>query len=447
MFFEDIALKVPEIILPSDAVDLEKWAVIACDQYTSQPEYWKKVQKIVGNSPSTLNLVLPEAYLEAPDVEERINNINRTMKKYLDTGVLVSQKEGFMLIDRKTPHCENRKGLLVCLDLENYDFSRDANRLIRSTEDTIVDRLPPRMNIRRNALLELPHIMVLIDDPEHTVIEPLFKREHKTAYSTPLMLQGGFIKGFFIDDTEVITRTAESLRLLAGPEKVMHKYGIEENSGILYAVGDGNHSLASAKMIWQEIKKKLPDREVAADHPMRYAMVELVNLHDPGLVFEPIHRVIFNIELSHFLNEICMYYFKQRINIVMKEISSKETLLQERDSLIAQNRSFISFAAGKDYGIIEMENPDNELELATLQPFLDSYIKATEGSRIDYIHGDETLLKLGAEGKNIGLLINPIKKESVFKTILSKGPLPRKAFSMGEADEKRFYMECRKLVL
>src|SRR5215216_2803195 len=291
----DLGIQIPRVYLPKKGTDLTKWAVIACDQFTSQPEYWKDVEKIVGDAPSTLNLTFPEVYLEKPGGEERIKNVQATMRKYMDDGIL-QPHDGLIYVER-TAGGKTRKGIVLCLDLEAYDYTKGSSSLIRATEGTIVDRLPPRMKIREGALLELPHILVLIDDPQCTVIEPLgtAKSTLEKLYDFDLMLKSGHLAGYAVKQ-ELENQVVEALRGLANPETFTAKYGIDQNQPVLlFAMGDGNHSLATAKAIGEKMKP-----QVGMDHPARYALVEIENVHDEGLDFEPIHRVLFGLKKDLF---------------------------------------------------------------------------------------------------------------------------------------------------
>ncbi|HSK88948.1 MAG TPA: DUF1015 domain-containing protein, partial [Anaerolineales bacterium] len=292
---DDIGIQIPQVYLPRPGTDLAKWAVIACDQFTSQPEYWHDVEKIVGEAPSTLNLTFPEVYLEEPDGEKRIQNVQASMRRYMDQGIL-QPHEGLIYVER-TVGGKTRKGIILCLDLERYDYTKGSSSLIRATEGTIVDRLPPRIKIREGALLELPHILVLIDDPQHTVIEPLsaVKTQFEKLYDFDLMLESGHLTGYAVNQ-QMEDKVVEALRGLAKPETVAAKYGISQDQPVLlFAMGDGNHSLATAKAIWEKIKP-----QVGMDHPARYALVEVENVHDEGLDFEPIHRVVFGLKKDLF---------------------------------------------------------------------------------------------------------------------------------------------------
>ena len=289
MFKNSIGVQVPDILLPREGVSMEKWAVVACDQFTSQPEYWEEAERIVGDAPSTLRLMLPEMYLEKPGEAERIAAINATMDRYMAEGTLESKGQGFVFV-RRTVDGKTRSGLIVALDLEQYDYSRGSETLIRASEGTIVERIPPRLRIRKDAALELPHILVLIDDPERTVIEPLAEAANAETklYDFDLMLGGGHIEGYMVNDAGRIEGALRALEALADPARFTAQYG-EGKAPMLFAMGDGNHSFATAKANWEALKQTLTPAE-QENHPARYALVELENIHDEGIIFEPIHR-------------------------------------------------------------------------------------------------------------------------------------------------------------
>lgn len=442
MNLEKIGLQVPEILLPGKRVDLHKWSVVACDQYTSQPEYWTEVGSIVGSEPSTLKIVFPEVYLEDSDGDQRILSINETMQNYLDDGTLQSMaNKGFVLVDRKTSQATSRKGLVVAIDLEQYDFTKSAKTLIRATEGTIVDRLPPRIKVRENAAIELPHIMVLIDDPDRTVIEPLFEQQPEPLYDFELMQNGGHVKGFAIDRPELIQQVTAALENLASREVFSQKYDAEGKDVMLYAMGDGNHSLATAKAIWNKIKEDSEDQATAMTNPARYALVELVNIHDDGLQFEAIHRVAFNIDPAQLLQDM-QAFFKNKCTVT--RCNDENDMLEKAQSAGNKDRHIVPFVDLSGYGYITFEDPKYTLELATLESFLNDYLEQHDG-KVDFIHGDEVVKQLGCQPGNIGFFFPPISKHGFFKTIIFDGAMPRKTFSLGEADEKRFYLEARKI--
>ncbi len=437
--YNDIGIQIPIIHLPKAGTDLTKWAVIACDQFTSQPDYWSKVEKIVDEAPSTLNLILPEVFLEKPDVADRIQRIQSNMRTYLDKGMLQS-REGLIYVERSVAG-KTRKGVMVCLDLEQYDFTKGSNSLIRATEGTIVERLPPRMKIRQGAALELPHILVLIDDPLRTVIEPLeaAKKGLEKLYDFELMLGSGQLRGYAIDEKSE-AMVVESLRGLARPEVFASKYGISQKSPVLlFAMGDGNHSLATAKAIWEKMKPR-----VGSDHPARYALVEIENIHDEGLAFEPIHRVLFGVKKNIYTT--MQQHFGANVNF--KHVATAREMVErvEHGRGAKQIIGVVSDGGWASFGVIEIAKPSSNLPVGTLQTFLDDFLKAGGAEKIDYVHGEEAVCKLGAQPGNAGFYVPGMTKSDLFKTVILDGTLPRKTFSMGEAKEKRFYMEARRII-
>ena len=443
MNFAKLGLAVPTILLPKTGIDLNRWAVIACDQYTSEPEYWQAVDRLVADQPSTLRLVFPEVYLEDADGEARIADINSCMDQYLADGVLQDQEQGFVLLDRQTSHVPSRKGLMVALDLEAYDYRPGTKTLIRATEGTIVDRLPPRIRVRENAAVELPHIMVLIDDPEQTVIEPLFDAELEKAYDFELMQGSGHLRGWKVNQQHLLEQVGSALERLAEKERFQQRYEVDDDEVMLYAMGDGNHSFATAKAIWEQLKVEASDPADVMDHPARYALVELVNVHDPGLEFEAIHRVIFDVDIKDLLNKAGDYYSKTGTPCQIEWHDDLATASAAASAAGAAHA--VPFVAAGRYGLLKIGEPKLTLEVATLQNFLDEYLKDCSVARIDYIHGDDAVTKLGNQQGNIGFYLPSISKHDLFRTIVRDGALPRKTFSMGEADEKRFYLEARRV--
>ncbi|MCC7570077.1 DUF1015 domain-containing protein [Candidatus Micrarchaeota archaeon] len=425
---ESIGVRIPKILLPKKEIDLKKWSVVACDQYTSEPEYWEKVKDFVGDLPSTFNIIYPEVYLEENEnkKQERIENINKNMKNYLEN--VLEEKQGFVYLER-TVNGKTRKGLMVCIDLERYDYNKGSQSLIRATEGTVLERLPPRIEVRKDAPLELPHIMVLIDDPERTVIEPLSDKKKEKIYDFELMMGGGDLKGYAVDGEQII----DALFSLADKGTFTEKYSLEKSVEVLlFAMGDGNHSLATAKAIWEEAKK-----QGKTDGLERYALVELVNVHDEALEFEPIHRVVFNIQKP--ILEEMKEYFGDDFHY---EKCSKEHMIQMVEKGSADH--LIGFIESGEFGMIKITNPANNLAVGTLQEFLDKFVKE-HAEKIDYVHGSKPTCDLGAKQGNCGFYLPSMKKSDLFKTVILDGALPRKTFSMGEAEEKRFYLECRKI--
>ena len=432
----DIGIQIPQVYLPKSGTDLTKWAVIACDQFTSQPEYWNEVEKIVGDAPSTLKLTFPEVYLEESDGEERIRNIQTAMHKYMGEGIL-QPHDGLIYVER-TVNGKTHKGIVLCLDLEAYDYTKGSSSLIRATEGTIVDRLPPRIKIREGATLELPHILVLMDDPNCIVIEPLraAKSKLEKLYDFDLMLESGHLAGYAVNQ-EFENQVVDALRRLANSETFTAKYGVDKNQPVLlFAMGDGNHSLATAKAIWEKMKP-----QVGMDHPSRYALVEIENVHDEGLEFEPIHRVLFGLKKDLF-GELEKTFGE---NLTYKQVASADEMVKAVDFARGEKQTIGLVGGGKNFGVLEITNPSSNLPVGTIQSFLDAFLNEGGAEKIDYVHGEDVTVKLGSQPGNAGFYLPGMNKSDLFKTVILDGALPRKTFSMGEAREKRFYMEARKI--
>ena len=444
MFKNSIGVKVPEILLPRDGVSMEKWAVVACDQYTSQPEYWEQVENTVGDAPSTLRLMLPEMYLDKPDEAERIAAINAAMERYVADGTLESKGEGFVVV-RRTVGGNTRTGLIVALDLEQYDYNKGSETLIRASEGTIVERIPPRLRIRAGATLELPHILVLIDDPERTVIEPLAADEsaQEKLYDFELMAQGGHIEGYMVKDGKKIEGALRALEALADPAAFEAKYG-KGKAPMLFAMGDGNHSFATAKANWENLKKTLSPAE-RENHPARYALVELENIHDEGIIFEPIHRVLFNVDKEKALRWLVERFARDNAGAKLNRFETWEECDSYAKICASCGGHFLPFVNEDGFGFIKVNGPASPLEAATLQTTLDAFLKEFPEVTIDYIHGADVVRELGSKPGNLGFLLPPMAKDAFFATVVMDGALPRKTFSMGEANEKRYYLECRKI--
>lgn len=436
MTINHIAVQVPEILLPKTGIDLSKWAVIACDQFTSQPEYWHQVADYVGTSPSTLHMILPEVFLGGSEEAVLSQRSTITMQNYLDTGIF-HQVNGMIFVKR-TIEGRVRHGLMICLDLEAYDFSKNSHSLIRASEGTILERIPPRVRIRQDAMLEIPHILVLYDDPEDNVLRPIKEnlQQMDLCYDFDLMMDSGSLSGWLVNDPQTTSAVLKALDQLADPQKFCKKYDLPaDTSPIMFAVGDGNHSLATAKTIWEQIKGL-----VGMDHPARYALVEIENLQDPALEFEPIHRVLFDYPAN--IRNLLLNYFGQDVEIFL------ETGLDELTTQVDHNNQpsqVFGFVNSDGYYMVRISNPKSNLSVGTLQAFLDDLISANPGSKIDYIHGTDVLDKLARQPGTTGFYLPALAKDEFFKTVTKDGALPRKTFSMGEAREKRFYMECRKI--
>ncbi|MBQ6498156.1 MAG: DUF1015 domain-containing protein [Bacilli bacterium] len=415
-----VPFKAANILIPKDA-DMYKWCVVACDQYTSEPDYWNEVKNIVGDSPSTLNLTLPEIYLEESDVEDRIKNINENMKKYLDEDLFTEYKDSMIYLERTQNDGKVREGLMGVVDLEDYSYEKGSQTLIRATEKTVIERIPPRMKVRENALLELPHIMILIDDEKKDIIESLKNKvtDSDVVYDTDLMQKGGHIKGYKLSD-EVANEVIEKLGELADKDNFEKKYDVTDKGVLLFAMGDGNHSLATAKACYEKLKESMGDE--ALNNPARYALVELVNLHSEALEFEAIHRVIFDTDVEDLVKSLNEYY----------------TINEDGNG---QKFELIT----KDYDkVLYIENPKSNIAVGSIQMFLDEYLANHQG-KIDYIHGDDTTKEMASKDGNVGIIFDAMSKGDLFKTVILDGALPRKTFSMGHAHDKRFYLESRKI--
>lgn len=393
-----------DVLLPSEEIDLMKWSVIACDQYTSQPEYWEEVKNIVGTAPSTLKIVFPEVYLS--EGEGRISAINAEMNNYLKNGIFKEYKDILIFVERTQSDGRVRRGILGTVDLEEYDFSKSSESLIRATEGTVLERIPPRVKIRENAPLELPHILILMNDERDEIIKK--PETCEKLYDFELMQRGGHIKGYKIEGAQA--------------EKIIEKINEMAKTArgnLLFAVGDGNHSLATAKTCWENIKPTLSEEE-QKNHPARFCLVEIENIHQEAIDFEPIHRVVFGENPQKIIDEIKAFY---------PETSEKENGGQH-----------IRYAFGNTKGDLYIKNSGSSLAVGTLQKYLDS-----RNFKIDYIHGDSTATELAGKENNIAFLLPKPDKNDLFDGVIKDGALPRKTFSMGEADDKRFYIEAKKI--
>lgn len=408
------------VFLPADILipqvdEMEKWAVIACDQFTSQPDYWERVRNYVGQSASALHLILPEVMLTG-DCSAAIEEINANMERYLANGVFLEYKNSFVYVERTLQNGSVRKGIVGAIDLEAYDYSESSTSAIRATEKTVVERIPPRKKIRKNASLELPHVLLLCDDDQDLLIGKLaeIKNQLPKLYEFDLMEDGGHIVAWLVQGKE-----ADSFceRLDNYCKAAPQKYEGLNGSPMLFAVGDGNHSLATAKACYEELKAEVPSAALS-DHPARYALVELENIHDPSLQFEPIHRIMTEVdpdELLHSIHNIC-----------------------------ADDGYPVEWYSGGCGGVIYLDRTRGELPVGILQAFLDDFMKSGSG-KIDYIHGEAVLKQLAAQENSMGFILPPMEKSQLFRGIISDGVLPRKTFSMGHAEEKRYYIEARKI--
>lgn len=392
----ELPVKFDEVLLPKKGIDMEKWCVVACDQFTSQPAYWEKLAAFVGDEPSALNLIYPECYL-SDKPQERIAKIIDNMNDYLGKDLFRSVDDGLILVERTTAHGNKRYGLMMIVDLTQYSFKPEDKALIRATEGTVIERIPPRVKIRENCPLELPHILLLIDDEKRSVIEPhIGSAKNELLYDTDLNMGGGHIKGYHVKDRAAVESALKQLL-----KDSTEKYG----EPLLFAVGDGNHSLATAKACYKE-----------GNPHSKYALVEVENIYDEGILFEPIHRVVYPKDVNDFVAKFTA--------AVTGPVESK------------------LFIGGKES---KLALPENSIEgVDKVQKFIDAYLKENGGS-LDYIHGENDLKEICAKDGGVGIVLKPMDKGTLFSYIVKNGVLPRKTFSMGEADEKRYYVEARKI--
>ena len=417
--FSSLPFQPADILLPQNC-DYDKWAVVACDQYTSRPEYWLRVERRVGRAPSALRLILPESCLEGPSVETDIMEVNNTMSRYLREGRFQEYPDALIYVERTLDNGKTRRGLIGAVDLEAYDYEPGSDALVRATEGVVLSRIPPRVAVRKNAPIELPHVMLLVDDPHRMIIEPLSARtgEMELLYDFDLMEGGGHIKGWLLTP-ELKERVLRALNTQRDRVE-------QETVGLLFAVGDGNHSLAAAKACYER-RKEMTDRSQWPGLPSRYALCELVNLHDEGVDFEPIHRVVFGVKPEELLDALMEYY---------------PSALRGRGE-----GQVISFVISRwSRGEITVNQPEFRLTVGALQNFLDAYITSHPRARVDYIHGAEEAVTLAEEREDaVAFLLPGMDKGELFPTVIHDGALPRKTFSMGQAQDKRFYLEARKI--
>ena len=421
--WDHVAIAPTDILLPAPGIDPAAWAVVACDQYTSQPEYWQAVEKTVGEKPSALRITLPEIYLAQSG--ELVPRIHQAMAEYLQKGILrEAVRCGFVLTERTTPS-GSRLGLIAAADLESYDFDPGSRSMIRATEGTILSRIPPRLAVRQGAPLECPHVLLLLDDMQETVVEPLYAKrgELPLLYDFPLMANGGRLRGWAVTEPALIKGVWEALAVL--------KAKLPPDNPLLMAVGDGNHSLATARTYWQQLKKTLSP-EKASKHPARYALVEVENIHDGALHFHPIHRVVFHADGDKLLREWKDYCHARGMDLGGE---------QEQPG----DQQITVLYGGREAAVV-IHRPESALAVGTLQKFLDDYIRRHKEAEIDYIHGEDALRGLCGQKDTVGFLVPGLDKPALLPAVRRDGALPRKTFSMGEAHEKRYYMECRKIL-
>ena len=422
--FEALGMHPANILLPKDGTDMTKWAVVACDQFTSQPEYWEEVDRIAGDNPSTLRLILPESKLNDANVEDHIADINRSMEDYLARDIFTTLHDSIVYIERTQSDGTVRPGLVAAVDLEKYDYTPGSGSMIRATEGTVLERIPPRVRVRKDAPIELPHVMLLIDDPKKICVEPITaaKEEMEVLYDFDLMMKGGHLKGWKLNEKQ-IDQLADALGRLCSDTAMEEKYGLGGVAPLLFAVGDGNHSLATAKTCYENLKKVTPEDQWA-DLPARYALVEIENLHDDALKFEAIHRVVFGVEPEKLIAAFMEFYPNAHEGQGVGHT--------------------IAYTHAGGAGYLTVPNPRVQLAVGTLQNFLDTYLKE-HGGEVDYIHGETITDELGRKPGNIGFKLPAMGKDQLFKTVIADGVLPRKTFSMGHAEDKRYYVEGRKI--
>ncbi len=404
-----------DILLPKNC-DMTLWSTVACDQFSSDQGYWDTVAAKTADVPSTMHLMLPEAYLQTVDQQKEGEKINRTMEQYLSSDVFTTLEQSYIFVERTLPGGSVRRGLVGVLDLEQYDYAENSQTPIRATEHTVESRLPPRVAIRQQACLEMPHIMVFIDDPADTVMSCAEQSVGNTLYDFELMCGGGHIRGMQIEGKKAADLSAQ-LDALADDAVLTEKYGRSEGA-ILYAMGDGNHSLAAARKCWEMVRDKLSPEEKMT-HPARFALVELVNIHDAGIMFHPIHRTVFQINPADFAAK------------------ARTDLFSEQGTAVT-----MVFGGITEVGFVSAESIGQVIE--RVDRFCQTYAKAHNGE-VDYIHGDEEAAAFGGQKDAASILLPAMEKGELFTSVMNTGVFCKKSFSIGEAAEKRYYLECRKI--
>ena len=415
------------ILLPGENIPLEKWGCVACDQFTSDRAYWEQADAVVGGCPSTLRLILPEVYLEDEDAAQRVENIHAAMDEY-SRDVLTRAVDGFVYVERTEQSGRVRQGLVGKIDLEAYSYEKGAQPAIRPSERTVTERIPPRMAVRRGATLETPHVMMLADDPGCTLIEPIGARksELKKLYEGELMQGGGHIAGWAVEDPAMLAQIDAALAALGSQEAFDAKYPQARGAAPLtLAVGDGNHSLAAAKACWEELKATLTPEE-RESHPARWCLAEVCNVHSPAIEIEPIHRVVFGVGAKELYAALDAWDQQQ---------GSSTTMSDQR----------LRLADAHGESAVALANPPAPLTVGSVEAFLADFLPAHPGVTVDYIHGESTALALASDPAKpaTAILLPDFAKADLFKGVVLGGVLPRKTFSMGHAEEKRYYNECR----
>ena len=418
-----------DILLPGAATPLDPWACIAVDQFTSQPEYWQKAEELAKGKPSTLHIVLPEAYLGTPQEESRLAAIRAAMQDYRDN-LLTRCVHGYVYVERTQMDGTIRQGLVGAVDLEQYSFKKGSKPAIRPSESTVVARIPPRLKIRRGAQLETPHVMMLADDEACTLIEPIaaHKAELPLLYDGALMLNGGHIAGWAVEDPALLAQIDSALNALGSQEAFDARYPQAKGGAPLtLAVGDGNHSLATAKACWEELKKTLTP-EQAENHPARWCLAEVCNVHSPAIEIEPIHRVLFNVDCAAVLLALITWSDENMAGCCFG----------------GEKKQPFTLAGPHMANVLSFEEPTAPLTVGTIDEFIEYYLERHPEGRVDYVHDEPAVRALCKKGA-VAFLMPPFAKSDLFKGVVLGGVLPRKTFSMGHAEEKRYYIECRKI--
>ena len=420
-----------DILLPAAGIPLDPWACIAVDQFTSQPEYWQRAEHLADGKPSTLHIVLPEAYLGTPQEAERLESIRRTMEEYRKS-VLTRKVHGYVYVERTQMDGTVRQGLVGAVDLDAYDYAKGSKPAIRPSESTVVERIPPRLKVRRGATLETPHVMMLADDADCTLIEPigLMKNQLPLLYDGELMLGGGHLRGWAVEDPALIAGIDAALAALADPAAFARRWpAAKGQQPMVLAVGDGNHSLATAKAYWEELKPTLSE-EQRRTHPARWCLAEVCNVHSPAIEIEPIHRVVFGVDAKELYAALDAWDQQQ---------GSSTTMSDQR----------LRLADAHGESAVALANPPAPLTVGSVEAFLADFLPAHPGVTVDYIHGESTALALASDPAKpaTAILLPDFAKADLFKGVVLGGVLPRKTFSMGHAEEKRYYNECRSLTM
>ena len=417
------------ILLPSEQIPVGQWGCVACDQFTSDRSYWEKAAQAAAGGPSTLDLILPEVYLEEDDVDARISAIHAAMDDYT-RNVLTRAVDGFIYVERTEQSGRVRQGLVGKVDLEAYSYQRGAKCTVRPSESTVESRIPPRMKVRTGAALETPHIMMLADDPQCTLIEPIAarKNELRKVYEGELMLGGGHVAGWAVEDPAMIDQIETALAALGSQEAFDAKYpDAARRDPLTLAVGDGNHSLATAKACWEELKKTLtPEQQLT--HPARWCLAEVCNVHSPAIEIEPIHRVLFNVDCGAVLLALIAWSDSNMAGICFGD---------------SKQQAF-TLAGPHVSNVLSFEDPVAPLTVGTVDEFIEYFMARHSEARVDYVHDEPAVRALTRQG-GVAFLLPPFEKSDLFKGIVMGGVLPRKTFSMGHAEEKRYYIECRKI--